>query len=873
MSRTQREDGMLCRPPIAFDLGIAYHCNITTSLSTEVIVSRLASNSVGSIFLYAIVTALCLLGVLQTREKAALSDGVDHRSWSDLLPQQGVLLHRDIDSLRRGDIIVSIAGRNIDRINDMEFVLDGRGIGEIVPIEIARGEDSLLVLHRLRPYYSQFYIFTQIVAALSCLLLGIFVLRVSPREPSARLAAWLTLAVAALVCFTNGQYSIDAFGLGYVIHALFPSAWLWTGVLLLHFALRFSHPGRHARGYFIWPLYALPLGATVLGSIASIHAHISENISAAGMYFSVLSISKASLVVLSLTAFGVVVSMFFRTRDRIMRRRLMWVTGSIGLSISVYVLFWQLPTSLVLRQTISSDYVIFLDSMAIPESGMLIALAFSALGIAIGVARYRLFDIEALLRRGAVYSIFPLMLLIAYYGILLLTSTAIPDLSNVGFIALSFIMTAVLLLSFILLREPVERFVEENLFQVERDFRKAQQRMRERLLRSLNIEQVGSILVDELSAALGVDRAMLLVCTEDDVFTIARVRGFPMNGKTPVHISPKRFASLQSDLVDCTNSVEGSARIPRCDLAFAKRCGVDVLLLLRDEHRKLFGILTFGRRAGIIQYSVEDIALVLDIANSAIQQIGRLRLQEQLTVEMHESERLRELNRMKSDFVSSVSHDLKTPLTAIRMYTEMIAERSSTNDDVTRRQLKIIEGESLRLSRLVDNILDFNRIEHQKDVYRFRRLDLNELVPVVLETLRYQFDIAGVRYVFEPAPQRCIIRVDEQALHNALTNLLSNALKYSPERALVRVSTESGDHGKRVSVQDSGPGISPSDITHLFDPFFRSSDARIQRHGGVGLGLAIVRHFMAAHYGAIDVQSIPERGSTFTLIFPDPEVT
>ncbi len=226
-----------------------------------------------------------------------------------------------------------------------------------------------------------------------------------------------------------------------------------------------------------------------------------------------------------------------------------------------------------------------------------------------------------------------------------------------------------------------------------------------------------------------------------------------------------------------------------------------------------------------------------------------------------------ELARLKSDFASNVSHELKTPLTSIRMYAEMLEQGiAATNADRDRYQQVIIR-ESERLGRLIANILDFSRIEKGTRRYDLRPEDLGELCAEALETFARlsEGERIQIRLGTNGATPR--VRADREAAIQSILNLLSNAAKYSPEDPQIDVAIrrERGEDG--IEVRDRGIGIPLAEQKRIFDDFYRAPGARRAGVEGTGLGLALVRRHMNACGGRVEVHSSPGRGSAFTLWF------
>jgi signal transduction histidine kinase len=224
--------------------------------------------------------------------------------------------------------------------------------------------------------------------------------------------------------------------------------------------------------------------------------------------------------------------------------------------------------------------------------------------------------------------------------------------------------------------------------------------------------------------------------------------------------------------------------------------------------------------------------------------------------------------RLKSDFVSNVSHELRTPLALIRLYAETLELGRITTQDKKDQYYQIIRKESERLTALINNILDFSRIEAGRKEYEFRETDIAELVRNTLDAYRYQVEQQGFELkesIESNLPQVC---VDREAIARALVNLVNNALKYSNQEKFLGVKLYKDNTRVKLEVEDHGIGIARRDQAKIFEKFYRAGDPLVHNTKGSGLGLSLVQHISQAHGGDIEVESTPGRGSKFTLSLP-----
>jgi signal transduction histidine kinase len=231
-----------------------------------------------------------------------------------------------------------------------------------------------------------------------------------------------------------------------------------------------------------------------------------------------------------------------------------------------------------------------------------------------------------------------------------------------------------------------------------------------------------------------------------------------------------------------------------------------------------------------------------------------------------------EMAQFKSDLVAHVSHDLKTPISLIRMFAETL-EMGRIIDDAKRQEYyRIIAQESERLSHLIDNFLDFSRIDVGKVRYQFQPCEVAPLVVQTLDAFQYQLDRLGFKVDLDIQPDMPDVTLDPHAFRQALGNLLDNAIKYSRDRKVIRVEAMVWQEELRCSVADQGIGIDPTQIPRVFEKFYRVARSEAQSPRGSGIGLTVVKHIAEAHGGKVIVESTHREGSTFTLIIPlDPQ--
>lgn len=230
------------------------------------------------------------------------------------------------------------------------------------------------------------------------------------------------------------------------------------------------------------------------------------------------------------------------------------------------------------------------------------------------------------------------------------------------------------------------------------------------------------------------------------------------------------------------------------------------------------------------------------------------------------NEKLKIIDKLKSDFLSMVSHELKTPLTAMKVSSEILLENDSKPD--TREELlQIIIRNIDRLTRLVNNLLDISIIESGKQKYSMEIVDLNDIIDTAVGTIRSQYEKNRLKITTDIPEDLPKINADKDKIIQVFINLLSNALKFTHEGGNVEIRAFEFENYIEVQVKDDGIGIPPDKIDKIFDKFYQVDNNSTHSYGGAGLGLAVIKAIMEDHGGSIRAESSPSKGSVFILTF------
>ncbi|MEC1600356.1 two-component system histidine kinase PnpS [Bacillus halotolerans] len=231
----------------------------------------------------------------------------------------------------------------------------------------------------------------------------------------------------------------------------------------------------------------------------------------------------------------------------------------------------------------------------------------------------------------------------------------------------------------------------------------------------------------------------------------------------------------------------------------------------------------------------------------------------------HDMTETKKLEQMRKDFVANVSHELKTPITSIKGFTETLLDGAMEDKEALSEFLSIILKESKRLQSLVQDLLDLSKIEQQNFTLSIETFDAAKMLADIETLLKHKATERGISLQLNVPKDPLYVAGDPHRLKQVFLNLVNNALTYTPEKGSVAINVKPGETEIQIEVSDTGIGIQKEEIPRIFERFYRVDKDRSRNSGGTGLGLAIVKHLIEAHEGKIDVTSEPGRGTVFTV--------
>ena len=756
-----------------------------------------------------------------------------------------------VNELVLGDRVLMWESKPISYPQALEFLADVGAINEDVVLTIQRETVVQSVTVQLVPYYpSARFVLVTVFVGFAIWLFGVVVLFSRPREVTASVLHWTMVLFGTAVIMTWGAISSTEL-----------QSYVERGIWFLTYA------GSVSSFFFFTTLYPKGKPGSIL--LKSIATFTPAAILAGGMiYYHLQAMGQLSLeeyasfqqlfnlFQLSLFIyfgggiFNIAHSYGVATTSE-EKRRLQWIIWGLSVGATPYLLLHILP------QVLFSTYLV-------PEEYPTIVLLAVPFSFTVSLIRYKFLDIEVLISRSILYGFLTFIVAITYVVIVLFAASVMGEETELEkYLAIA---TVTLLVGATIntLRVYVQRLLDEKLFPARRQFRKIVMLNAEQMQAALFSDDVFLTLFEtarrimpfEAAAVYRYDQGRLVKQTST---------GAPM--KPTLAIKKQHGADFGKARVF---TVRGAIDFEHPDIdhtnePILQRLGCAVMVPLLSKKVELLGVFAARPSPSTGALKEEEVDLLRAVCLEASENLQRLSLQKHLFLEQEERKRVESLSKLKSDFVSYVSHEFQNPLTSILLHTEFIKKR--TGNRRARHSAEIIQGESERLSRMVTTVLDTARIEQGLKEYVFQSVDISSLTRNVLSTMSYQIRINGFKLSAQVPRRKLVASVDPDAVSQALMNLISNALKYGRDGKYLRITLSRKGKNIIFTVKDRGTGMTRKVLEHLFERYYRAPSQQSQVKG-VGLGLSLVKHILDAHGGTVTIQSTVGKGTVVTLLLP-----
>jgi len=745
--------------------------------------------------------------------------------------------------------LVRIQGVEIQNLKmDLEFLVSQKAIGDSVTIILEDEEISEQREVQLVSFYDRPLPLYYLLIGLFCFLTGsvVFLLRSGDRR--ARTYYWASFALGSAIIISGGFYCLQEHWLSFLPGVFYYLLYPLAAAMLLHFSLYFSKLEKKLWKFII---YIPSLIFVCVLEWLFLSTGLSSSIEIHRIYQVVFDFHRFYLVVYVFLSFAFLILGYRKADLEEEKSQIKWIFYGLIVGLGPFILFYQLPQVLGLNEWFSEEF-----------STMF--FIFIPLGFAFSIVKFKLMDVELVINRSLVY----FTLTVFTVGLYLFSVNLIQNVVSRFFAAprtaISVMAALLAAVAFHPARKTIQNFVDRAFFRMSYDYRKVILRFNEKAYEEVNRGRLIDLFLQNVKDALPMESIGIFIFALDSgkqKLLIAK------NGeKDLVSLAP---LSLEMDKVFARkNAVRTEENMDFSREKLLEKNEIDMCLPLSFKSSDLTGFLSLGKKKSREKFSRDDIDLLLAMSRDLALNLERIRLLEEVIYERVEKEKLSDLIRLKTEFISSVSHELRTPMSSIRGLAEILQEGKIKEKAKQEELIRLVATESSRLSRFLHNILDFGKIEKNVKTYNTQKVELQSVIKEVVQLFQYRSDSDEFVLNTKMPGKPLSLKIDRDAVMQALTNLLDNAIKYSSDKKEIVVELVHREKQVEIRIKDRGIGIPAGEQKKIFEGFYRHAEANRHSTKGVGLGLKIVKHIMEAHGGEVRVESQPGEGSTFCLIFP-----
>lgn len=754
--------------------------------------------------------------------------------------------------------IVEIAGYSTAQLSNYETILDFHNAGDTINIKIIQNNEIINFQVELVNYYSKSFIISTFLVMLCFLIPAVFIYYKISDKKLAFVFHGMMISVVVLLLFTMSTLKGPNPYFIIIIRSLHNLSYLFLSVTFLHFSLMFPFRKYQKIHHFFRYFYLAILLFLPYNIILNYNYIFNPEIELFIYYRNfVIYFIKSFFIPFYFLVVANVIHSYIVSSKYTEKEKLLWIFISVLWGPSIFILFYIIPNMLGI-------------SFALSEEMMQILLIVSPLTLFIAIHKYNVFDIRLILKRSAVYAFFFTIIIISYLGLVYLFGEFFTsEINQVRWAGLATIILTVILYQPV--KGILQKFVDVSFFKIARNLKQREKeikvKIRECIITEQLFDELDKFLLDFIKVSsycyfqLGDDKNLNLLKSKNHL--LEKHQNFILSEFARINQNVKivAYPDIFSDDLDITEDTE-----------YLKSIKSELVIFIYDEMGISNSVLVLGRKSNGITFNKEDYEIILSVCNEIILKYNQIIIQKELLFKSEEIKKLEELNLTKNQFVSNVSHELKTPLTAISLFSELMLNNDTIAEEKRKEYLTIIIGECQRLTRLINNVLDFSKIDRGTKEYSFEIVNLNKIADSVITSVSYLLKMKKFVLNYEKKSADYLIIADSDSLKEVFYNLIDNAIKYSTKTKEISIKTYSIDEKYYFEIQDKGIGIKKEHQNAVFDAYFRVENSETKSISGTGLGMSIVNNIIKAHKAKITLESELGKGTKIIIEFPEAKI-
>ncbi len=757
-----------------------------------------------------------------------------------------------------GDRITHVNGQPVDNVLAVRRILDRQPRGSTVEIRAVRG--SLTVRDRFVVYYyhpETEYVIQSFVAFVIWGV-GVWVFVSRPRTRVAQIYLLSSLTLQLYLSLSR----VDPLWLkGIAVTA----EWL-AAPLVLHLFLAFPREHAWVRDRRRASLIYLPSLVLLGWNLWVLRQNVQAGVGAyfGGLFYDLTVYGAGYLTVLAAIGLARIARVFFTTTEAEVRRQLQWIMWGIGVAVGCNAV--DVVTTSLGLQSPPLTHVALASIMLVPVS------------FAFAILRYRLMDIDFVINRSLVYGLLVAFLAAVYVTLVSLVTRSLgigPESSS--YLITVFASALVVWVLFEPARRRIQRWIDRTFFGQSLDYQVALGEWSRQVSVSVRLSELAQLLLEQIPQRMRLDRAWLLLLNHEETRLEPYVgdEGAPSVSPADDLRSLEAISPLAEYLQDTAGVImlddgqERQAVDPGGTLDVWHERGAHLCLALVSAD-KLEGIYLLGRKLSGDIYQRQEVVILSTLGHQVAIAVAKARLFEALhELSQDLDSKVKSRTRELRESISAVYHELSAPVTIIKGFTDLVLEeQAGPLGPKQRKYLGMVRDNVQRLRALLHDLSMISYLDTGRLQLQLKPMDVRDMAEGVLRSVSALLEEGGLHAVLEMPDSLPPVWADWDRAIQVLTNLVTNAIRYTPPGGQIRVSARVSDGAVEMAVSDTGIGISPEDQARLFERFFRSSDPRVRQQAGTGLGLSIAHALVELHGGRLMVESELDKGSIFAFTLP-----
>ena len=768
--------------------------------------------------------------------------------------------------LRIGDLILEVDKNPVQSSSDLNYYLDQKRVGESVDLTLQRNGENFSSRVILEKTNGSLFILVHFLIGLFLWLVGVFVFLKKPESQVTKIFLTSSLSYSLAIFISWEGFPFGPKILSFILPSLQIFAYTLIPALFFHFSIIFPREEEIStqKKPLIYSVYLPSLVLILLMELFYWRSISANSLAIFQEYKTFFLYSRIYLVVYVLFGLLVLYQTYIKLEFLEDKRKIKWIFWGIVVGTFPFFFLYILP-DVFLNKTFISEVIYLLFMLVIPVS-----FAFSIL-------KYQTMDIDVVVSRSLVYSLLTGLIVGIYLLIVGLLGEILQRSTGYQGSFFPILATLVAALLFTPAKNRIKVLVDRTFYRVRYDYRKSIQKFTRQVNFAFIHEELLELLLRKVDLLLAVKRALVLLkINESGEFEIANSLGFSEEEIGEI----KREKNIFLKDLFKTKTIQGAKGstafreiqvLPENQILKKYEIKLSFPLLVKEE---LSGLLLIGKKKSEVRYSAEDVELVSLMVQAVAQSLQNIEMRERIVAEQIEKEKLEELNKLKTKFISNVSHDLRTPLMAIRFSVDnMLSGVCGDLSEEGHRGLQMIKESTLHFSRMIENLLTLSLSESGKIVLNKENISLTQVMGEACNMVRPLAEKKGINLVIEKV-ENISVFADEHCLLQILLNLMDNSIKFTHSGGKIFISAERVEGKKlaEISVIDNGIGISPENLEKIFERFHKITPAGTVGEKGLGIGLDIVRNLVHLMGGEIKVESpVPNKGKGAKFSFTLPQ--